>query len=173
MSEFFQKMVTSKLVMGIVSLLFGIVLVVWQAGAVAEIIRILGVLLLVGSVVLLLTYFFGRENKGNPSALASAILGLLVGIVFAYTPEWLVAFFPFVMGIVLLVSSVFNLSMFISSPVRTAAFPAGLLLSVLTLLLGIVAIAQPMEVADFLVAMIGVAFLAAGVIDLIEVAALR
>lgn len=173
MTEIFQNMVHDKLIMGIMSLVFGVVLVVWQAGAIAEIIRILGILLLIGSAVALLTYFLGRENKGNPSTLATAILGIIVGLIFAYVPEWLIAFFPVVMGIILIVNGILDISMLASSPARTAAFPLGIVLAIFTLILGLVSLFQPLAVADAIVLVIGIAFLVNGVGDLVAVSMMR
>lgn len=172
MENFFRSMARNQLIVAVVSLVFGIVLVVWQTGAVAGIIRVLGVLLLVAAVCTFVTYFVGRDKR-NPSTLATAILELLVALLLAISPGWLIALFPVLMGLVLVISGIFNISVLVSAPVKSGLFPVGMVVSILTLALGLVAVVQPMAVADVLTVLIGIAFVVNGVTDLVAVAVMR
>lgn len=172
MENFFRSMARNKLIVAIVSLVFGLVLIIWQTGAVAGIIRVLGILVLVASVCTFVSYFAGRDKR-NPPTLATAILELLVALLLVFAPGWLIALFPVLMGLVLVVSSIFNISALVSAPVKTGMFPLGMVVSVITLVLGLVAIAQPMAMADVLTVIIGIAFLVNGITDLLAVSAMK
>lgn len=172
MRDFFQSMLHNKVIMACVSIVFGVFLIMGRGNAVAQIIRILGFFLLVGGVVCLLTYFFGKENRGNPSTLASAILYLLASVFFICTPSWLIDLFPIVMGIALIVNSIFNISGLMSSPIRTGMFTASMVFSVITLVLGFVAALHPSAVANFLIVLIGITYLLNGIGDLLAIAVL-
>lgn len=172
MQDVFQKVIRNKVITAIVSFLFGLVLIIWRAGAVAEIIRILGYLMLAGAAFSLVGYFFGRQTKGNPSTLASAVLGIIFGIVFVNTPGWLITLFPVVMGVVLILNGILNASALMSAPVKAGAFAVGMVLSILTLILGIVAVMHPMQMANMLILFMGVTYVVNGISDLIAIALL-
>lgn len=172
MKDFFQNMLHNKVIMACVSIVFGIFLIMGRGGAVADIIRVLGIFLMVGAVVCLISYLFGRQNKGNPSTLAWAILCVLVSLVFIYAPGWLIDLFPIVMGLALIVNSVFNIAGLVSSPVRTGMFTASMVLSCLTLVLGFVAVLHPSAVADALIVIIGITYLLNGLGDILAIAVL-
>lgn len=173
MREFLQKMVRNKLIMAVISIIFGIVLIAGKGSAVAAIIRVLGVLLLIGGVVYLITYLAGKVNKGNPSTLASAILFILVALIFIAAPHWLIDLFPILMGLVLIISSIFNISAALSAPVHTGLFTGSLVLSILSLILGFVAVLHPAAMANVLIAFIGVTYLINGVSDLIAISLMK
>lgn len=47
------------------------------------------------------TYHIGKENKKNPTTLTLSILGSSVAaLIFIYSPGWLIAIFPIVMGVI-------------------------------------------------------------------------
>lgn len=173
MKEFFQKMLRNKIIMAVISIIFGIILIVYQGGAVATILRILGVLVLVGAVIGLISYFANGANKDNPSVLASAILGFIFGIILVTAPGWLIAIFPIVMGLVLIINSIYNISALLSAPIKTGMFGFGLILSILSLILGIMAITRPGAVANAIILFIGITYLINGLTDLIAIASLR
>lgn len=172
MRDFFQSMLHNKVIMACVSIVFGTFLIVGRGSAVADIIRILGIFLLVAAVTCFITYFFGSQSKGNPSTLATAILCTLVSLVFIYAPGWLIDLFPIVMGLALIVNSIFNISGLVSSPIRTGMFTASMVLSCITLVLGFVAVLHPSAVADVLIVLIGITYLLNGIDDLLAIAVL-
>lgn len=166
-------MVHNKLIMAVISLILGILFIAFRGSAVESIIRIIGFILLASAAVYVITYFCGKENKGNPSTMATAILCVLFGIICVITPAWLVALFPVVMGIILIINSIFNISAFFS--VRTKDRKAGVsvVLSVLTLIFGIIALAHPAAMANFLIVFIGTTMLFNGVGDLVTISMMK
>lgn len=169
MADFFRKIIRNQLVSAIVSIIFGIVLIAYRGNAVATIIRILGYLLFVGAVVYIIAYFVGKDGIRNPSQLASGILCALFGIICVATPGWLVSLFPVVLGIVLIISSIFNLSVLLSSPFHTGIGGLSLVLSILTLIFGILAIVDPWGTANILILFIGLTYLINGIGDLVAI----
>lgn len=173
MKDFFQQLVRNKVITAAVSIVFGIILIVGQGSAVAQLVRILGFLLLTGAAVGLITYFVGKENRRDPTTLTLSILGILASLVFIYSPWWLVDIFPVVMGVVLIINSVANISGLVSAPAKAKTFPAAMVLSILTLVLGFVAVFHPSSMANAIILYIGIVYLCNGISDLVMLSALK
>lgn len=173
MQALLKKMVQNQLIMAIVSILLGIALIIYQGRAVAEITLVVGYLLLAGAAVYLVSYFIGGANKGNPSTLASCILCILFGVICVMRPGWLVTLLPILMGISLILSSITNLSVLASQRGRGGMALLLGVFSVVTLVFGVVAIMNPVAMANFLVCFIGVSYLINGLGDLLAIALMR
>lgn len=171
MEELLKKLMKSKLIAAIASIILGVVLIVFQGNAVAQLIRIIGWVLLICAVVNLVEYF--RDGHENSAILASAILEIIFGFIFVKAPHWLVALFPVVMGLILAINSIFNLSAYFSSSFKTRRARTSAWTAILTLILGIIAIMHPSAMADVIIAFIGATFLINGISDLFILSLLK
>lgn len=168
-------MIHNKLIMALVSIALGIALVIFRGSAVAVIIRITGVVLLIAAVVYILSYFFGKKNKGEQSAIASGCLCGLFSVVCIISPGWLIIAFPIIVGIIMIISSVFNLAAAFQShgAAGMGMTVAAALLSVLAIIFGFIAILNPVSMAAVLILFIGITLLINGVGDLITIAVMK
>lgn len=173
MRDFFNSILKNKAVMAVLSVIIGILLIVRQGAAVADLIRILGVLLLIAAVVNLITWLSTPKEVRGTAGIAGVVLCVLVGLLFVAAPGWLVSLFPFVMGLAMIISSIMNISGILSSPLRAGLFGPSLGFSILSLVLGILVVLHPGFVANVLIAFVGITLLANGIADLLVIFVIR
>ena len=94
MKEWFRKLLDSKIVMAVVSIVFGTVLIAERGAAVAFIVKLFGWVMVAAAVVQVIRYAVKRESR-EPGILASfwtaslifAILSLVLGVVVLLHPS--------------------------------------------------------------------------------------
>lgn len=168
MNDFIQKTIKNKTIMAVLSIILGVYLILRRAAAVTDIIHVIGILILIAGIINLITWFANKEDR-NSASLAMAVLCAIVGLIFMAAPRWLVGIFPVVVGLVLIVNSVSNITGLARSDSIGAAHSTSLLMAVLSLILGIVLLFHPAAIANIIIAVAGVTFLINGISDLMLV----
>jgi uncharacterized membrane protein HdeD (DUF308 family) len=172
MQDFFRKVVRNKIIMAVMSILFGILLIMAQSQAVEFIVRFAGWILLIAAAVFCIMYFTGGEVR-DPGRLVSAAITLLFGIILVNTPQIIVNFFPVLLGIVLIISSITNIAGLLSSLIRGPFWITSLMLAFVSLVLGVVVLMNPTAFADFIILFTGFTFIVNGITDLLLISVFR
>ena len=81
MKEWFRKLLDSKIVMAVVSIVFGTVLIAERGAAVAFIVKLFGWVMVAAAVVQVIRYAGKRESR-EPGILAAAVVCLIIGFIF-------------------------------------------------------------------------------------------
>lgn len=173
MKDFVNSIIKNKAIMAVLSILLGIILIVRQGAAVADLVRILGVLLLIAAVVNLITWLAEKKEERSNASLAGVIVCAIFGLIFTTTPGWLVALFPVLMGLAIIISSIVNITGLLQSGVRFGLFTPSLVMSIISLILGIVVLFHPGATANIIIALVGITFLANGIADLMMIFVFR
>ncbi len=172
MKEWFRKLLDSKIVMAVVSIVFGTVLIAERGAAVAFIVKLFGWVMVAAAVVQVIRYAVKRESR-EPGILASAVVCLIIGFIFVASPRVIVDLFPVLMGLVLIVSSAANIAGLLGSVFRNSFWTASLIFAIFSLVLGVVVLLHPSAVADLLLVIAGFTFVVNGFTDLMMLSAFR
>lgn len=161
----FKRFLRNKIVIAIASIVFGILLVMWQRQAVDFIIWVLGLILVVCAVIFALMFVFKKEKI--PGLIVAAILMAIFGAFFLIKPDAIVVVFPFIMGIILVLSGLLDVGNALSLPKGAKGKTGVVIVSLLIVALGVLCMFHPGFMADVMILCIGLFFLFNGVFDLI------
>lgn len=161
-----KKMLDSKLVPAVLSIILGIVIVIARRSAVDLLVKIVGGMVIAAAIGFIAVYLT-RPNKeaGNLTmVLVSAGVAALIGIMIISFAEDLVNIFPILMGLYLILNGLSHLTAGYADPENRAIAVA---MGVLVIALGALIVLQPGFMVNTIMIFIGVAFVLNGVSDLL------
>lgn len=145
----------------------GVFLILNPATTVNTVVKIVGIGILVAGAFGVWGFIFGGEFRSVPSLVAAGV-ELIVGFTMFTNPSSVASFFPLVAGAVLAVSGV---STFLDSIKRrsgtSSAWKVSMLLSLVTILLGLVIFFNPFSTITLLLRVIGISFLYNGIVGML------
>jgi len=159
----------NKLIPALLSIALGVVLIIARRSALDVMVKITGGLIAAGGVAFILAWLFRRdkmEGTAAPMLVGPALVMILIGLAMIFFSNTVVDIFPIIMGIILILNGLSHLA------------AAGLygedriligLLGIITIVLGVLIVAQPDFVANALMVWIGAFFIVNGVFDLFVV----
>ena len=157
-----QNVTRNKAILAIASIIIGVLLIIFQRSALDAIIRTLGWILVVTGGVYLLVYLFGPSKDSMQIGFAG--LAGLAGLIMIFFAPSIVNFFPIMMGIILILNGLGTLV----QASQDEVYPLySKIFAVLTVVLGILILVQPGQVANILMIIIGAGFVINGINDLI------
>lgn len=159
----------NKIILAVLSIVFGIVLIVVRATAIDVLVKVIGIVMVVVAVVYLLLFVFSGEGR-SPAQMIYAVVSLVIGIFFLARPGIVVSFFPIVFGIILVVSGAANLVEALRSPATGGSKAAAIAVSCIVLLLGAIILFNSRRAVDVYVILIGVSFLVNGILEILAMA---
>lgn len=162
----------NKIVLAVLSIVLGIALIIARGSAIDLMVKIIGIVLVIVAVVYLLLFILSGDGRAA-SQMVYAVIALIVGIFFLVRPWVIVNFFPVVFGVILAVSGATNLVQAIRSNAAGGSKIAAILFSVAVLALGIIIAVNYRTSVNIYVALIGVAFLVNGILDIFAMATAR
>ena len=166
-----KKKQINPLFMGLIMIVLGVILVVYSGQAMATILRITAVGFLVFGTVGILGFFLGKDDdkKSIPKLFVYAI-EVLAGLIALINPQFIMDIYPIAMGIIIAIDGLGNLFQALSMKKQEGKpWKAMLLLSVITILLGIVIICNPFSTLNVLTIVIGVVLVYDGLTKVIAV----
>ena len=134
----FGKFSKNNVALSILMVLLGILLFIWPGKTLQLAARILGIALLVGAVVSVISWY-REKGKGtaNYMTLVVAILCLAAGLIVLIAPKGVISLLPRLVGVFVLVNGVINLIQALSlRKAGTSSWTSSMVMAVLTLLLG-------------------------------------
>lgn len=156
----------------IISLVFGILLILWPQASLEIACKLIGFLILIIGAVLILQYF--RKSAGFAAAsLVGGILTVLIGLWLLIRPDVLIAVIPTIIGIVILLDGIFNLAETVQIGHSSGNWGLSLFLAVLTILAALLLIIKPLGIARFIVRMLGIVITYNGISDLLIALSLK
>lgn len=173
--ELRKKLLERKLTKVVSSLLFiviGLVLIIWRDPALTVICTILGALLCAAGVVGIVMYFVTKERSfASTAILAIGVVAAVVGLYLALNPAVLMAIVPAVVGILIVISGIINLSESITIKKENGdGFVLSLILSLITVALGLLIILKPSILNNIILVLMGISLVYDGVSNLIIIA---
>jgi len=166
LKHLFKSLMANNTVVAIINIVFGLVLILRRTAALGGMIRILGLLLLVGAACYALVYFSDEEK--DVCDLVMMIACAVVGLLFLLRPAWIVNLFPVIIGIFLIVNGVSNFLQTIRQEKKSGDHSrlVMLIVSAAVVVLGFVIMFHPGGTMNALLLLLGIALFINGVSDL-------
>ena len=168
MKEMLRKMFTLSIFSSILFIVIGLLLFFKPGDTLKTISYIIGGLILVFGIFGV-ARFSKSEKKGLNFDLIYAILSFIAGLIIIFNPEALASIIPVVLGIWIVINSAIKIqySFYIKSDTSNK-WKATLIMSLITLICGIVLLFNPFKAASYVAQAVGLFIMVYAVIDLVE-----
>ena len=167
MKRFFNSSDRHGTALSILMIVIGIVLVLWPGHVMTTALKIIGVALLVGGVIAIVSWYRGRMRDVSFLTLAEGLLLALCGIFVLAAPKLLISIVPVAVGIVVLLNGIINLAQALDQRREGyGRWSVSLALAVLTIVLGLLVVFNPFSTMEMLVMAIGIVIIYNGVSNL-------
>ena len=171
MTNFFKSSIISSLGLAIL----GILLIFYSEVTIVSISYIIGAILVAIGVVALLKYIRSfSSGTQNGLDIVYGIVTVILGIIIITNPKEIAGIIPFVVGIVIIISSANKLQYsFELKRDNNDLWKSTMFLSIITMLCGILLIFNPFKGAVFITKIVGILILLYAVLDLISTIAIK
>lgn len=162
----------TKVVSSLLFIVVGVILIIWRDPALTVICTILAALLCAAGAVGVVMYFVTKERGlASTAVLAIGVVAAVVGLYLALHPDVLKAIVPAVVGILILISGIINLSETITiHREKGDGVLLSLILSLVTIALGILILVKPSFLNNIILVLMGFSLIYDGVSNLIIIA---
>jgi len=168
MKETINKMFISSILSSAVLLVIGLLLFIRPESTLSLISYTIGGILVIIGTNSLINYYRGKEYVSR-FELFYGVLGVLGGFVLILNPKAIVSLIPFIIGVWIVISSLSKLKYSINvSSKKTKAGIISLVITILTLVLGVILIFNPFSGAVFITKMIGLFLFVYAILDIVQ-----
>ena len=156
----------NPILIAILMAIFGLILFIKPGLTLTVIIRILGIILLVGGILAFIGYYtrghgdYVAMGPGSYMTLFGGILSVIAGAVILIRPITILTIFPIIMAILILLTGLLNLARALDF--KNKAFPSWKLtlgFAIVTIILGLVIFFNPFKTLEWHVRIIGLSLL--------------
>ena len=171
MTNFFKSSIISSLGLAIL----GILLIFYSEVTIVSISYVIGAILIALGTLALLKYIRNyKVGIQNGLDIVYGIVTVILGIIIITNPKEIAGIIPFVIGIVIIISSANKLQYsFELKKVNSSIWKSTMILSIITMLCGILLIFNPFKGAVFITKIVGILILLYAVLDLISTIAIK
>ena len=156
-----QKLTRNKTILAIASIVIGIFMMIRRGAVVADLLRIVGYLLLAAGAAYLVFYFIGKNREGVRLGYAGA--AAIAGLVLILRPNSVLNIFPILAGAILVINGISNL---IQASQGEGAPSYSRAVAIVIIIIGALLIFRPFRIWDALVFIMGAALVLNGLADL-------
>ncbi len=156
-----QKLTRNKTILAIASIVIGIFMMIRRGSMVADLLKIVGYLLLAAGAAYLIFYFIGKNREGV--RLGYAAVAAIAGLVLILRPYSVLNIFPILAGAVLVINGISNL---IQASQGEGAPSYSRIVAIVIIIIGALLIFRPFRIWDALVFIMGAALVLNGLADL-------
>ena len=156
-----QRLTRNKTILAIASIVIGIFMMIRRGSMVADLLKIVGYLLLAAGAAYLIFYFIGKNREGI--RLGYAAVAAVAGLVLILRPYSVLNIFPILAGAVLVINGISNL---IQASQGEGAPGYSRIVAIVIIIIGALLIFRPFRIWDALVFIMGAALVLNGLADL-------
>ena len=156
-----QKLTRNKTILAIASIVIGVFMMIRRGSMVADLLKIVGYLLLAAGAAYLIFYFIGKNREGVRLGYAAA--AAIAGLVLILRPYSVLNIFPILAGAVLVINGISNL---IQASQGEGAPSYSRIVAIVIIIIGALLIFRPFRIWDALVFIMGAALVLNGLADL-------
>ena len=175
MSDFMAKFLKSSFFSSIVLTILGVLLFFKAEITIVSISYVIGgILVAIGTIALI--KYLNNLNKGikNEMDIVYGIGTIILGIIVISNPKAIASIIPFILGLVIIISSSAKLQLSIQMKnIQSKAWISTTIMSIVTLMCGIILVFNPFAGAKFITKIIGIILLVYGIIDMISTLRLK
>ena len=163
-----RKITASKICGSVLSIAFGLILLVWSNAAITVICKIFGAFLVIGGVVLIVSFLIDREGIRSILSVIGGAIAVVLGMYIFMKPETLAKFFAVILGVIILINGIIDIKEAITMAQRHySKWYVSLIIGIVISVLGLLAIFRPMGLANLIVAFLGVVLILNGIFDIV------
>ncbi|MBQ9018758.1 MAG: DUF308 domain-containing protein [Bacilli bacterium] len=170
MNNLMNKFLKSSLWSSIGLVILGILLVFQSELTIVSISYVIGGILIAIGVIALIKYINNiNKNIKNELDIIYGIGTIILGIIVISNPKAIASIIPFVLGILMVISSATKIEYSIElKKANSNLWLSTLIVSIITLVCGILLIFNPFAGAEFIIKVIGIILLVYGILDIIS-----
>lgn len=166
--DFIKKIFRDKIISNIALLLFGLVLVIFPIESISIATEIIAGILIISGLANIIYFFIDKDIKSRMDTMyfLLSLLAIGIGIYTFIHPTWLVAAINIFVGIILIISAINNLRYLFKYSIRNYLWWVFTIISFIILVLGVVAIINPVKVASIITRFEGISLIFDAVMSL-------
>lgn len=162
-----QRSKTNTILVGVASIILGIVLFMDPTGAAIFAVTLAGIILIVLGVVTLINYI-RAGNAGSQVDFFVSLVEIIFGAVLLFWPDYFVNWLVFILGIFIIVTGVGDFSdARIASRLGSPHATVKLVLAIITIVLGVLVTFSPFTFVDVAFTIAGVGLVINGITELV------
>ena len=156
-----QKLTRNKTILAIASIVIGAFMMIRRGSMVADLLRIVGYLLIAAGAAYVIYYFIGKNREGVRLGYAAA--AAVAGLVLVLRPASVLNIFPILAGAALVINGISNL---VQASSGDTAPSYSRIVAIVIIIIGALLIFRPFRIWDALVFIMGAALVLNGLADL-------
>ena len=156
-----QRLTRNKTILAIASIVIGVFMMIRRGAMVADMLKIVGYLLIAAGAAYLIYYFVGKNREGVRLGYAAA--AAVAGLVLILKPHSVLNIFPIIAGAALVLNGIGNL---IQASSGDTAPSYSRIVAIVIIIIGALLIFRPFRIWDALVFIMGAALVLNGLADL-------
>ena len=159
--NFIKKIFKDKIIINIALILFGLVLLIFPIESISIATKIIAGILIAAGLANIIYFFIDKDIKSRMDTMyfLLSLVGIGVGIYTFLNPTWLVTAINVVVGIVLIISAINNLRYLFKYTIKNYLWWIFTVVSFIILILGIIALVNPIEVASLITRLEGISLI--------------
>lgn len=156
-TELIKTLRRNKMITGVLLLCLGVALILWPTSALATLAKVAGFFLMVYAVAGIINFAFGNKGASAIITLIIDIAGAILGLYLFLNPEWFIGVSSILFGVIILIHGIHNLydSVTVVRKLDTG-WKNSLIFSIVVVVLGLFIIANPFDIPNLIVRIIGV-----------------
>ena len=172
MSRFISKVFKSSLISSVCLSILGLLLIFEPTAVIVSISYIIGAVLIAMGVLGAMRYFYAEIK--SIIDIVYGVVTVILGIVVILYPNAIAKIIPYIMGILIIVSSVTKIQYAITlKKYNNEMWKSSLIISLITLIFGLFLVFNPFAAAEFVLKLVGWIILIYGILDLVSTIRLR
>ena len=159
--NFIKKIFKDKIIINIALILFGLVLVIFPIESISIATKIIAGILIAAGLANIIYFFIDKDIKSRMDTMyfLLSLVAIGVGIYTFLNPTWLVTAINVVVGVVLIISAINNLRYLFKYTIKNYLWWIFTVISFIILILGIIALVNPIEVASLITRLEGISLI--------------
>ena len=158
---------TNKLIEAACLLALGIVLFIWSGTAIEVMCKTISAVIAIIGLVIVIAFFFARRNYyGSSVGLFGGVVLLVMGMYLFFTPELLAALIPTIIGLIILLTGLVDLSEAIHmAHGRPRSATAAVVIAALEIIAGVLFVIHPEFIENIIMKFMAVVLILDGITD--------
>ncbi len=163
-----KRIFKDHLISNIALIIFGLILVIFPIESISVASKIIASILIIIGLANIIYFFIdsGYKNRMDTIYFLLSIIAIVIGIYTFIHPTWLITTINIFVGALLIISAINNLRYLFKYSVRNYLWWVFMVISIIILILGIIAIVNPIEVASTITILEGIFLIFEGIMSL-------
>lgn len=169
--NFVKRIFKDKMIATIALLLFGLVLLIFPIESISIASKVIASILIIAGLSDIIYFLIdsGIKTKLDTIYFLLSLIAIGIGIYTFVKPTWLITTINIVVGIILIISAIYNLRYLLKYTIKNYLWWIFTIISVIILVLGVIAIINPIEVASIITRLEGLSLIFDGIMTILIV----